>query len=131
MHTQTNRNRGHAREPSRFTPRVRELRMPRVEEESSWSPSDRLALKEVTADRDRLREQLDHVRDLSDRLIDTCEAKQAQIFALEVELAEKNELIRDLEEENHHLISHVSNRETRIGELERFLTLIDEAHKRG
>jgi len=123
MQTLTQRS----REQSRFTPRVRELRMPRGGEESVWSPSDRLSLKEVTADRDRLREQLGHVRDLSDRLIDTCEAKDAQIFALEAEIAVKNVLLQDLEEENAHLIAHVSTRESRILALERMLGAVSSS----
>ena len=67
-----------AREMSRLTAPQRELRWPR-NEDSLWSPADRMTLLQVVAERDELREQLANVRDLSDRLIDTCDAQRERI----------------------------------------------------
>jgi hypothetical protein len=113
--------------------RPRDLRWPRIDD-TSWSP----VLAEVIAERDELKQQLDHVRDLSDRVIDIADAQQARIVVLENELKAKeemlqakDEMIQALESENAELIKHVSTRENRISELERFMAMIEEADSRG
>jgi chromosome segregation ATPase len=119
-----------AREQTGKSARKRDLRWPTKQEDSVWSPADRTALAEVTAERDQLREQLGHVRDLSSRLIDASEAQQDRICALESQIQAKDALIAALESENEVLITRLSSRETRISALESFLEMIAEADKR-
>jgi hypothetical protein len=107
----------------------REARRQR-QEESLWSPAERFVLREVLEERDRLREQLDSVRELSDRLIDTIDRKDTRIAELEAAIQVKDRLIADLETENDLLIHGISSREDRISSLEKFLEMIAEADKR-
>jgi hypothetical protein len=126
----SNPARSTAREQSRKVRQPpRDLRWPR-DEESLWSPGDRFVLQEVMAERDRLKEQLDNVRELSSRLIDTCDAKDEQIRSLEAQICAKDAMIADLEQENEQLIGVVSERETRISTLQRFLQMMAEADER-
>jgi chromosome segregation ATPase len=87
-------------------------------------------LHELIEDRDNLREQLQHVRDLADRVISRAEAQQDRIISLEGQLKAKDALIADLEDENTALLKHVSAREDRINALEHFLAMISEAEER-
>lgn len=87
-------------------------------------------LEALVDEREQLREQLQHVKDLSSRLIDRAEAQDQRIAALEADLKTKETLIRDLEAETAQLIAHASNREEHVkalkGELKELESSNDE-----
>ena len=105
---------------------ARELRF----QDRPGAPAERYVLDGLIAERDRLREHLENVRELANRMIARSDAKEDRISALEAALRQKDALIRDLEQENLSLIAHVSSRESRIAALESFLEMIAEADKR-
>ncbi len=71
-------------------------------------------LEALIDEREQLREQLTHVKDLSTRLIDRVEAQDQRISELQADLKRKEALIRDLEAEAAQLIAHASNREEHV-----------------
>lgn len=71
-------------------------------------------LEALVDEREDLREQLNHVKDLSSRLIDRVDQQQQQIESLQAELKRKETLIHDLEAESAHLIACASNREEHV-----------------
>jgi chromosome segregation ATPase len=71
-------------------------------------------LEALVDEREDLREQLRHVKDLSSRLIDRVDAQDQRIAALEAELKGKEQMIHDLESEAAALIAHASNREDHV-----------------
>ncbi len=87
-------------------------------EERTWSPALRSTespeLQALVQEREQLREQLFHVRDLSSRLIDRVDEQDQRIGALEADLKNKETLIHDLEVEAADLIAHASNREEHV-----------------
>ena len=87
-------------------------------------------LEQLVDERENLREQLQHVKDLSSRLIDRAEAQDQRIAALEADLKSKETLIRDLEAETADLIAAASNREDHVkalkGELKELTSSNDE-----
>src|SRR4051812_4872662 len=88
---------------------------------SRFSPAlaavESLELEELVNEREQLREQLEHVRDLSTRLIDRVDGQDQRIAGLEAELRSKETLIHDLEAEAAQLIAHASNREDHVNAL--------------
>lgn len=94
-------------------------------ESPRYSPAlraiDSEELEELVGEREQLREQLRHVRDLSTRLIDKVDAQdqrlevqRRRIETLEAELKQKDTLIHDLEAEVAEMIAHASNREDHV-----------------
>jgi chromosome segregation ATPase len=75
-------------------------------------------LEALIDEREQLREQLAHVKDLSSRLIDRVDAQEQQIASLQTELKRKESLIHDLEVEAADLIAHASNREQHVKALQ-------------
>jgi chromosome segregation ATPase len=95
------------------------------------SPAERYVLDQLIAERNQLREHLDNVRDLANRVIARADEKDERIQKLELAIRQKDVQIAALEEENDQLIRQLSSRETRISALESFLEMIAEADKRG
>ncbi|MGQ0508245.1 MAG: hypothetical protein ACT4TC_23345 [Myxococcaceae bacterium] len=95
------------------------------------SPAERYVLDQLITERNQLRETLDNVRDLADRVMARSEEKDERIIKLEAQIRAKDEMIAALEAENDQLIRQLSARETRISTLESFLEMISEAEKRG
>jgi chromosome segregation ATPase len=89
--------------------------------EDSWSPALRVAespeLQALVQERDQLREQLRHVKDLSSRLIDKVDEQAHQIELLEATVKGKEALIRGLEAEAAQLIANASTREQHVNVL--------------
>jgi chromosome segregation ATPase len=87
-------------------------------------------LEALIDEREQLREQLTHVKDLSSRLIDRVDAQDQRIEALASELKRKETLIHDLEAEAAQLIAHASNREEHVkalqSQLEELVSTNDE-----
>jgi hypothetical protein len=106
--------------------RGRDLRWAALDE-GAWSPTERPLNEALVFERDQAREQLRHVRELTERLIEGADTYQDRIRALEVQLREKTELVEALESENEALIAHVSQRENRVRELEKFVSMMAEA----
>jgi peptidoglycan hydrolase CwlO-like protein len=94
------------------------------------SPAERYVLDQLISERNQLREHLENVRDLANRVIAKSEAKDEKIHQLEAAIRQKDALIAALETENDDLIRQVSSRESRISALESFLSMIAEADKR-
>jgi chromosome segregation ATPase len=76
--------------------------------------TDSEELEELIDEREQLREQLRHVKDLSSRLIDRVDAQDQRISDLEGKLKLRETLIHDLELEAAALIAHASNREEHV-----------------
>ncbi len=87
-------------------------------------------LQEVIAERDQLREHLENIRDLANRVITQADARHDRVRELERAVRAKDALIADLELENEGLIRQLSAREDRISMLEKFLRMIAEADER-
>lgn len=114
----------HGTDPPRKRPAVRALGS--LTESGRWVPigSGRYSpaleavesaeLEALIDEREQLREQLTHVKDLSSRLIDRVDAQEQRIEALQAELKSKETLIRDLEAEAAQLVAHASNREDHV-----------------
>ncbi|MGQ0504796.1 MAG: hypothetical protein ACT4TC_05710 [Myxococcaceae bacterium] len=88
------------------------------------------AFQKLVEERDALREQLVHVRDLADRMMTLSEERAHKIETLERELAAKQALIDALEEENTALIKQVGSTSDRVGQLEATLTMFAEADEK-
>src|SRR5437762_1312042 len=92
-------------DPPRKRPVLRPLGM--VTESGRWVPmnsgryspalqaTESAELEALVDEREELREQLKHVKDLSSRLIDRVDAQDQRIAALEADLKSKETLIRD------------------------------------
>ena len=85
-------------------------------------------LEQLVDERENLREQLQHVKDLSTRLMDRAEAQDQRIAALEGELKKKETMIRDLELETAELIAHASNRADHVKALENELKELESSN---
>ena len=85
-------------------------------------------LERLVDEREELREQLNHVKDLSSRLIDRVDQQDQKIAALEAELQKKQTLIKDLEEETAELIAHASNREEHVRALKAELKELESSN---
>jgi DNA repair exonuclease SbcCD ATPase subunit len=117
----------HKTDPPRKRPALRPLGA--ITESGRWVPlsSGRYSpalqaiesneLEALVDEREDLREQLKHVKDLSSRLIDRVDAQDQRIAGLEAELKTKEALIHDLEAEAAQIIAHASNREDHINAL--------------
>lgn len=88
------------------------------------------AFQKLVEERDALREQLGHVRDLADRMMTLSEERQLRIEVLEKELAEKQALIDALTEENHALLEQGKVTSERVGQLEASIAMFAEADER-
>lgn len=118
----------HKTDPPRKRPVLRELGT--LTESGRWVPVnsgrynaalqavESVELEALVDEREQLREQLTHVKELSSRLIDRVDAQDQRIEALEAELKGKETLIRDLESEAAQMIAHASNREDHVKALE-------------
>lgn len=118
----------HKTDPPRKRTILRELGT--ITESGRWVPTnsgrysaalqaaDSPELEALVDEREVLREQLQHVKDLSSRLIDRVDAQDAQIAKLQAELKSKESMIHDLEAEAAQLVAHASNREDHVKALE-------------
>jgi chromosome segregation ATPase len=114
----------HKTDPPKKRPVLRELGT--ITDSGRWVPTnsgryspalqqtESAELEALVDEREQLREQLNHVKDLSSRLIDRVDFQEKRIEALEAELRSKETLIRDLETEAAELIAHASNREEHV-----------------
>lgn len=85
-------------------------------------------LEALIDEREQLREQLAHVKDLSSRLIDRVDSQEQKIAALQAELRSKESLIHDLESEAADLIAHASTRAQHVQALESQLKDLESTH---
>jgi chromosome segregation ATPase len=85
-------------------------------------------LEQLIDEREQLREQLKHVRDLSTRLMDRVDAQEQRIASLEGHLKKKQTLIHDLEAEAAQLIAHASSREERVQALKNQLDELESSN---
>jgi hypothetical protein len=85
------------------------------------------ALQALVEERDNLLEQLEHVRDLADRMMTVSEEGQVRIVELEKQLSAKQLLVDELELENRALLEQGMARAERLGQLEATLTMLAEA----
>jgi vacuolar-type H+-ATPase subunit I/STV1 len=120
-------SRDHKTDPPRKKPTLRPLGA--ISDSGRWVPLnsgryspalqaiDSVELEALVDEREQLREQLRHVKDLSSRLIDRVDEQDQRIEKLEVELKSKEKLIHDLEAEAAQLIAHASNREDHVNAL--------------
>jgi phage shock protein A len=107
--------------PRKIRPVLRPTGFRSGNEEGMWSPAlkstESAEMKALVVERDHLREQLTHVKDLSSRLIDRVDEQTKRIEELEADLHAKEALIRDYEAEAAELIAHASNREDHVNAL--------------
>ncbi len=101
-----------------------------VRPEPVKSPAEKYVLEQLISERNQLREHLDNVRELANRVIAKSDAKDERILQLEGQLRQKDALIAALESENDDLIRQVSARESRISALESFLQMMAQAEPR-
>ena len=91
---------------------------------SDLAPPKAESLRSLLEERLILREQVENLRGLVERLIARNDEKHDQVLRLEAAIRDRNALVADLESENLDLIRQLSAREDRIAALKSFLERI-------